>query len=77
MTLSQHRVKQITGIETRLKQITSFENRLTQDAKRLRAEAEKLPYGAAREGLLEKACQAETGAHISAWLSSSGLQPPK
>jgi hypothetical protein len=64
-------------LEGRLKQIKSFEERLTNDAKRLREEAKLLPSGAQRETLLRKARQAETGSHMSEWLSSPGLQPPK
>ena len=51
--------------------------RLIEEAKRARAEAEQLPPGAAREGLLKKARQADTAAHIDEWLNSPGLQPPK
>jgi hypothetical protein len=61
----------------RLKQIKSLEERLTEDAKRLRQEAKLLPAGAVRQALLRRARQAETGSHISEWLRSPGLQPPK
>jgi hypothetical protein len=36
-----------------------------------------LPHGAVREQVLRRARQCETGAHMSEWLRSSGLQPPK
>ena len=40
--------------------------------------AEKQPLGSmARELLLRRARQAETAAHISDWLRSSELRPPK
>ena len=64
-------------LRRRLKQTKSLEERLSQEAKRLREEAKLLPPGAEREALLRKARQAETGAHVSKWLSSPGLQPPK
>jgi len=61
----------------RVKQIQSLEDRLVEEAKRLREKAKSLPPGAARETLLRKARQAETGSHISEWLRSSELRPPK
>jgi len=61
----------------RFKQTVSLELRLAEEAKRLRAEAKLLPPGAEREALLRRARQAETGAHLSEWLRSPGLQPPK
>jgi hypothetical protein len=60
----------------RFKQTLSLEVRLAEEAKRLRAQAKSLPPGAAREDLLRRARQAETGAHISEWLSSPELQTP-
>ena len=59
----------------RLKQVKSLEERLADEAKRLREEARLLQPGAVREALLRKARQAETGAHVSEWLRSPGLQP--
>ncbi len=61
----------------RFKQTQSLEERLAKEAKRLRKEAKLLPPGAVRETLLRRARQAETGSHMSEWLSSPGLQPPK
>ena len=61
----------------RFKQIRTLEERLTDEAKRLREEAKLLRPGPAREELLWRARQAETGAHMSEWLRSPGLQPPK
>jgi hypothetical protein len=63
--------------QRRLKQLKSLEERLAEDANRLREEAKLLPPGAMREATLRKARQAETGSHMSAWLRSPGLQPPK
>jgi hypothetical protein len=61
----------------RFKQTVSLEARLAEEAKRLREEAKLLPPGALREELLRKARQCETGSHMSEWLTSPGLQPPK
>jgi hypothetical protein len=61
----------------RLKQLKSLEERLAEDANRLREEARLLPLGAMRDATIRKARQAETGAHMSEWLRSPGLQPPK
>jgi hypothetical protein len=61
----------------RFKQTVSLEERLAEEAKRLRAEAKLLPPGAARDALIRRARQAETGSHMSEWLRSPGLQPPE
>ncbi|MCK1393685.1 hypothetical protein [Bradyrhizobium sp. 1] len=58
-------------------QSSPLEIRLTEEAKRLREEARKLPAGPAREALIRKARQAETGSHMTEWLNSPGLQSPK
>jgi hypothetical protein len=55
----------------------SLEERLAEEAKRLRAEAKLLPPGAIRDEMIRKARQAEIGSHVSEWLSSPGLRPPK
>ena len=64
-------------LRRRFKEALSLEERLAEEAKRLREEAKSLPPGAEREALLRKARQAETGSHMSEWLSSPGLRPPK
>ncbi|MGW1421443.1 hypothetical protein [Bradyrhizobium manausense] len=61
----------------RFKQTLSLEDRLAQEAERLREKAKSLPPGPQREDALRKARQAETGAHMSEWLRSPGLQPPE
>ena len=61
----------------RFKQKLTFFERCSEEAERLRREAEKLPPGREREELENKARQAETAAHIEDWLRSPGLQPPK
>lgn len=66
--MSQHR--------RRPQQSDPLEESLAEKAKRLRAEAERLPPGAARDEALRRARRAETGSHISEWLRSPGLRPP-
>jgi hypothetical protein len=58
------------------KQTDPLEARLAAEAERLREEADSLPPGAARDEILRKARQAETGSQMSEWLRSPGLQPP-
>jgi len=61
----------------RFKQVEPLEQRLEKEAKRLREEARLLPPGLPRELALRKARQAETAAHLTGWLQSSELKPPK
>jgi hypothetical protein len=61
----------------RFKQIHSLEARLAEQARRLREQARSLPPGAIREELMRKARQAETGSHMTAWLTSPGLRLPE
>ncbi|APO51955.1 hypothetical protein LUI11_30825 [Bradyrhizobium diazoefficiens] len=61
----------------RFTQTVPLEERLSEEAKRLRERAKALPHGPQREDLLRKARQAEIGSHMSEWLTSPGLQPPK
>ncbi|WP_082649757.1 hypothetical protein [Bradyrhizobium lablabi] len=72
--MERRRFKPTVSLELRLAEETK---RLREEAKRLRAEAKLLPPGAIREALLRRARQAETGSHLSEWLRSPGLQPPK
>jgi hypothetical protein len=58
-------------------QTDSLEVGLANEATRLRNEARGTPHGVERERLMRRARQAETGSHLSAWLSSPSLQPPK
>nr|WP_247307424.1 hypothetical protein [Bradyrhizobium sp. 48] len=58
-------------------QIDPLDARLSEEAKRLRKQAQGTPPGIEREQLLRRARQAETAARMSEWLSSPGLQPPK
>jgi len=52
-----------------------LDQRLIEEAQRLRKEARGTHPGIERERLIRRARQAETGAHISQWLASSGLTP--
>jgi hypothetical protein len=54
----------------RFNQTQSLEERLAKEAKRLRAEAKLLPPGSIRDTLIRKARQAETGSHMSEWLTN-------
>jgi hypothetical protein len=58
----------------RFKQAEVLESRLADAAKRLREAAKLLPPGAAREAILRKARQAETGSRLSEWLRSPDLR---
>ena len=60
----------------RFKQTDLLEERLAEEAKRLREAAKTLPPGAARDELIRRARQAETGSHMSEWLRSPGLRAP-
>ncbi len=60
----------------RIKHAETLETRLAAEAERLREQAKSLPPGAARDEMLRKARQAETGSQMSEWLRSPGLQPP-
>ena len=56
----------------RFKQTESLEARLMAEADRLRARAGKSSPGSAREQLLRKARECDTGLHMSEWLKSPG-----
>ncbi|MBW7971127.1 hypothetical protein [Bradyrhizobium sp. BR 10289] len=61
----------------RFKQTKSLEERLAEEAKQLREQADLLPHGSLREQVVRKARQCETGSHMSEWLRSPELKPPK
>jgi hypothetical protein len=61
----------------RFTQTESLEARLASEAIRLRKEAEQVRHGPARDQILRKARQAETGSHMSSRLRSSELRSPK
>jgi hypothetical protein len=61
----------------RVKHEASFKDRLLQSAQDARDQAARLPPGAARDRLLQKARQNETAANIDTWISSPpGSRPP-
>jgi hypothetical protein len=49
---------------------------LIDQARLLREEANLLPPGAARDGTIRAARQANTAAHLNDWANSSGLASP-
>lgn len=61
----------------RVKHTRSLEERMVEQAAKLKEKASQLPGGKERDDLLRRARIAETGSHISDWLTSPGLQPPK
>lgn len=56
---------------------SSLEDRLAAESRRLRDAAKVADSIIDRERLNRKARQAETASHISEWLRSAELQPPK
>jgi hypothetical protein len=64
--------------QRRVKRKTTFEQLLAKEAQGFKEAAEKEPPGSmARQLLLRRARQAETASHISEWLKSPGLVPPR
>ncbi|KGT73769.1 hypothetical protein MA20_41935 [Bradyrhizobium japonicum] len=61
----------------RFKQTQVLEERLAAEAAKLRDQAQLLPPAQFRDEVLKKARQTNTGAHMSEWLNSPGLQPPR
>jgi hypothetical protein len=55
----------------------TFEDRIAAEKAKLEAQVAKLKPGPQMDDLLRKIGQLETAAHISEWLSSPGLQPPR
>ena len=53
-----------------------LDTRLSAEAERLRKEARGTPPGVERDRLIRRARLAETGSHMSEWLSTPGLRPP-
>ena len=64
-------------IRRRFKQNQTLEQRLLEKAQKLRKQAQDTPPGIDRERLIRLARQVETASHISEWLRSPGLRPPK
>ena len=61
----------------RFKRSVSLDQRLLGQAERLRKEARGTPPGVQRDRLLRLARQAETGSHMTEWLTSPGLRRPE
>jgi hypothetical protein len=61
----------------RIKPSLALEEGSAEESKRLREQANHLPMGHEREALLKRASVADTASHLSEWLTSPGLQPPK
>nr|WP_083519087.1 hypothetical protein [Bradyrhizobium jicamae] len=59
------------------KQVAHLDKHLSEEAERLRQEARGTPPGVERDRLIRRARLAETAAHLNAWVTSPGLQPPK
>ena len=77
--IRHHKTRGEGAMQTRrrIKHTETFEERLAEEAKRFREAAEKAAPGMERDLLLRRARQAETASHMSDWLKSPGLQPPK
>jgi hypothetical protein len=61
----------------RFKQTESLKQRLTEQAEKLRKDAELTSPGAKRDKLIRQARQLEMAASIQDWLASPGLQAPR
>jgi len=59
------------------KQPVPLDQWLTEEAERLRKEAQGAPPGVEREELIRRARQLETVPHLDEWLTSPGLRAPK
>jgi hypothetical protein len=55
----------------------TFEGNIAAERAKLEAELAKLNSGPQMDALRKKIRQLDTAAHMSEWLSSPGLQPPK
>jgi hypothetical protein len=55
---------------------SSYQAQLRSLAAQLRIEADTIPCGRARDGLLRQAEKLESSAVVEGWISSSELQPP-
>ena len=59
------------------KEKSKLEERLRNQAEADREKAKSLPPCREREDLLLRARRADTASHLTEWLNSPGLQPPK
>jgi hypothetical protein len=69
-------LKQGSSAMRRRIQQAPLSERLTEEARRLRNEAQGIPAGIERERLIRRARQAETAFRINEWISSPGLRAP-
>jgi hypothetical protein len=67
----------MNGVRRKTRHALTLAERLSEEAKLLWDEAKTLPPGPRREELLKKARETETTRHLSEWLTSPGLQPPR
>jgi len=65
------------SLRRRFKQTETLNCRLAGEAVKLRKQAQGTPPGIERERLIRRARLAETACHMTEWLNSPGLQPPK
>jgi hypothetical protein len=61
----------------RFKHTTPLKDRLISFSREIGAKAAELRPGPEKSALLKRARLADTAAHISEWINSPGLQPPK
>lgn len=61
----------------RFKQIDPLDKRILQQVERLHEEARNAPPGPEREKLERRVKLSETASHMSEWLNSPGLRPPR
>ena len=61
----------------RSKETLPLNQRLSEEAHRLRKEAQGTQPGFERERLIRRARYVEAASHAFEWLSSTGLRPPK
>jgi hypothetical protein len=59
------------------KMMKTTEQKWHEQSESAKQEASELPHGKLKNTLLQKARQLETASHISLWLSSPGLRPPR
>ena len=67
----------MTKKRNRSRPLLSLQERLAKFAQDARSLAKRLPAGAERHDLLQKARDGEAAAKIDRWLSSPNLQQPK
>jgi hypothetical protein len=61
----------------RIKHTMTFVERLAESVAQLKEQARKTRPGPEKEALMKRARQTDVAAHISEWLMSPGLRPPR